>query len=455
MTPDAQAVFVTGSTMRHVVTMTATGSVGLIAIFAVDLMSLFYIAQFGDRTLTAGVGFATVVLFLAVSINVGTMIAATALVARALGAGQPEEARGLASSLVALATIVGAIVSLVLLPLLPWLLKAIGASPEALPIAQRFLVIALPSNLLMALGMALSGCLRAVGDAQRAMWVTLAGGIATAILDPLLIFGLGLGVDGAAIATVLSRVVFCGVGLYGAVKVHGLVGWPTARLVRDIRPAIGIAGPAVMTNVATPIASAFVTAVLARYGDEVVAATAIIDRLTPVAFCGLFALSGAVGPILGQNFGARRFDRMRAALRDGLVFAGIYVLVMWAVLVLGRDAIVALFAAEGLTAQTVRFFCLISGALWLSIGALFVANAAFNNLGFALYSTAFNWGRAIIGTVPFALAGAWAGGVEGALLGLVVGAVGFGAAAIVVAFRVIDRLETGAMAAVAAPQRAA
>jgi Na+-driven multidrug efflux pump len=74
--------FVTGSTMRHVAVMTGTGSVGLVAVFAVDLLSLLYVSWLGDPTLTAGVGLATIVLFFAVSINVGLMIAVGALVSR-------------------------------------------------------------------------------------------------------------------------------------------------------------------------------------------------------------------------------------------------------------------------------------------------------------------------------------------------------------------------------------
>jgi Na+-driven multidrug efflux pump len=81
----------------------------------------------------------------------------------------------------------------------------------------------------MAVGMGFSGVLRAVGDASRAMYVTLAGGIVTAFVDPLLIFGLGLGVDGAAIAIVIARLVFLLVGFWGAVRVHDLVARPTAR----------------------------------------------------------------------------------------------------------------------------------------------------------------------------------------------------------------------------------
>ena len=69
----------------------------------------------------------------------------------------------------------------------------------------------------------------------------------------------------------------------------------------------------------------------------------------------------------------------------------------------------ALFGATGETAEIVLFFCMISGPMWLFVGALFVANAAFNNLGFASHSTIFNWGRATIGTLPFCWLGVWQG----------------------------------------------
>lgn len=435
-------VFTTGSTLRHVVVMMATASVGLLAVFFVDFLSLFYISQLGDPALTAGVGYATLVLFLAISFNVGLMIAVTALVATPLGAGRREEARARAGSTLVLMTLTGLVVSLVLLASLPWLLDLVGATGTARDVATRFLWITLPANALMALGMGLSSVLRAVGDARRAMWVTLAGGLVTAALDPLFIFGLEMGPDGAALATAISRFVFVGVGFHAAVRVHDLIARPAyARILSDVPAMARIAGPAILTNIATPVANTFLVAIMARFGDAAVAATAIVDRLVPVAFCGLFALSGAVGPILGQNWGAGRYDRMRGALRDSLLVNVVYVLVVWAVLALSRGLIVAAFDVEGQTADLVTFFCLISGLIWLGVGALFVANAAFNNLGFAVYSTLFNWGRATLGTVPFALAGAMLYGPPGVFAGTIVGAAIFGLGSVVVAFRVVSQLE--------------
>ena len=434
--------FVTGSTMRHVTVMTATGAVGLVAIFFVDLLSLVYISWLGDPALTAGVGLATIVLFLATSINVGLMIAIGALVSRALGSGERARARRLAGTTCLHMGVAALVVAAVLLALAPSLLDWLGAGAETARVAERFLWITLPSNVFLALGMGLSGVLRAVGDAKRAMYVTLSGAVVTVALDPLLIFGFGLGTDGAALATVVSRFLFAVVGLHGAVRIHGLVAFPRLDdFLADARPMYAIAAPAVLTNVATPVASAFFAGILARFGDGAIAGIAIIDRLVPVAFGGLFALSGAIGPILGQNWGARRFGRMREALRDGIVFLGVYVAVVWMLLLAVRWPLAGLFRTEGVAADIVTFFCLISGPTWFFIGLLFLANASFNNLGFPLLSTLFNWGRATLGTMPFAWLGAELGGPEGAFVGWGLGSCLFGSAAIWTAFRTVDKLE--------------
>jgi Na+-driven multidrug efflux pump len=232
------------------------------------------------------------------------------------------------------------------------------------------------------------------------------------------------------------------------VRIHHMVMRPTLANVReDARQVSAIAGPAILTNLATPVANAFFISVIARFGDKAVAATAIIDRIVPVAFGILFALSGAIGPILGQNWGAGRFDRMRRALTDAVIFAGVCVFTAWAALALFRNEIAQVFSATGLTAELVVFFCLISGPMWLFIGMLFVANAAFNNLGFPLWSTLFSWGRATLGTVPMAAIGAWLGGPKGAIIGLAAGSVIFGIVSLIFAYRAIARLELAAVAA--------
>ncbi|WP_156394116.1 MATE family efflux transporter [Methylobacterium sp. Leaf94] len=448
------ARFVEGSILRHVVTMSATGSIGLMAIFVVDFLSLLYVSKLGEPTLTAAVGFATIVQFFAIAINIGLMIAAGALVSRAIGAGDEEGARRLATSGTLQGIVVSGVLVVAMLPCLPTFLGWIGADAETLPVATRFLWITLPSNLLMGPGMMFSGLLRAVGAARHAMYVTLGGAIVTAGLDPLLIFGAGLGVDGAAITTCLARATFAIIGLWGVRQYRMLARPKLADVIADAPVVMRIALPAVLTNLAPSVASAFIAHALAQFGAVAVAGNVVVDRLTPVAFGGLFAMSGSIGPILGQNWGAARFDRMRGVLRDGTLVTAVYVLVVWTALILGADPLTRLFALEGVAADLFGFFCLVSGGVWFFTGLLFLANASFNNLGFPFYSTALNWGRATLGTVPPALIGAHFYGPKGVIAGVGLGSVLFGLAGIALAFRTVVTLERRA-GVVLSPAKAA
>jgi Na+-driven multidrug efflux pump len=175
-----------------------------------------------------------------------------------------------------------------------------------------------------------------------------------------------------------------------------------------------------------------------------VAAFAIVERLTPMAFGVLFALSAAVGPIMGQNLGANLIARVRQVLTDCLILAATHVVVVSIVLGFAAPFIVKLFGAHGETARLAVFVCTYGGVLWLFLGAIFVANAAFNNLGSPLFSTVFNWGRATLGTIPFVTLGAAHFGPEGGYVGLIAGSTLFGAAAVFAANDVTARLAKGA-----------
>lgn len=421
--------------------MTGTSTVGVMAIFVVDLLSLLYVSRLHDTTLTAAVGYATQILFYPVSINIGLTIAVSALVSRALGAGTRERARRLAASGVLYSVAISILVAVAAVAEARPLLAGLGATGAPLDVATRFLEITLPANVPLAAGMALSGVLRAVGDARRAMYVTLAGGIVTGIVDPILIFGLHFGVYGAAISTVIARFVFLVVGYHGAVRVHDLVGRPTwASLRGDLRPVFGIALPAIATNLATPVGNSYVLHLFSRFGAAAIAATTVTDRVVPVAFGVLFALSGAVGPILGQNLGAERFDRVNRTLSTSFLLVAGYVLTTWAVLYAASPLLLALFDPTPESARYIVFFCTWGVSAWLFIGFLFIANASFNNLGFPWLSLLFNWGRATLGTIPFVTLGAAYGGVEGGQLGIAGGAALFGVAALVTAYRVTGRL---------------
>ena len=323
---------------------------------------------------------------------------------------------------------------------IPWLLEMLGARGRTFDLASRYLTILVPSLAPLALGMTSGGILRSVGDARRAMNVTLMGAIFNIELDPILIFGLGLGLEGAAIASALSRFAVMAVGLHGVVTVHRLMGRPAWEpFLADIKPLAAIAIPAVLTNIATPFSNAYVTAAISHYGDGAVAGWTTIGRVMPVAFGAIYALSGTIGPILGQNYGAGETARLRETMTLALKVTAAFTAAAWLVLAVLAYPIAASVNATGEAQRLIVLYCRWLAPLFVFLGWLFIANAAFNTLGRPATSTLLNWGRATLGTIPFAMAGARLAGPEGILIGTAIGSVIFGIASVLAAYRIANR----------------
>jgi len=430
-----QAKFTTGSTMRHVVVMTMTASAGLLSLFFVDAINLFYISLLGVTELAAAIGFAGTIQFFMISVSIGLVIAGVATVSRAVGAGETERARQLAS-----ASMITTLLFMGVVAALTWsfrdeALALLGAEGEALEQASHFLAIALVSVPLLGIGMASAATLRAIGEAKHAMYVTLSGGAIAAVLDPVLIFGLDLGLTGAAFAIVLTRLAIAGIGLWLVVGRHQMLARPSLpQWLADLPKLAVIAGPAMATQLSTPFGMAYLTRTVAEAGDEAVAGWAVIGRITALTFGGIFALAGAIGPIIGQNYGAGLCDRIAMIYRDALIFMAVYVLAAWTVLWLVSGLIIQGFGIVGPGAEIFAAFAAFGAGGYLFAGALFVSNAAFNNLGRPLWSTGFNWSRdalaipalvALLATTLGTAAVVYVQAMAGVLVGTVAGVVGW------------------------------
>lgn len=396
------AKFTTGSTLRHVVVMTLTGSLGLSFMFLVDFLALFWISQLGREELIAAVGFAATIQFFLISISIGMMIAAVALVSRALGQGDPDRARRIATSAMIYAVAVQGMIAVTVFILRDPILRWSGAGGEVLEVASTFLGISVVSLPLIALGMSSAAVLRAAGEAWRAMMVTTTGGLVALVVDPILIILMGLGVPGAAMAIVISRLVMACAGLYW-VSGKGLLTRPAFYDLRDMMaPFLAIALPAVATQVSTPFGNWVLIRAMAEHGESAVAGLGVAARLQILGFGGIFALSGAIGGIIGQNHGAGLSDRVRQSYLDALKFCAVYTAVVWALMVAFADPLARAFGLSGLAAEVVHWFALIGAGSFMFTGALFVANAAFNNLGRPIWATMANWARDGGMMAPFA-----------------------------------------------------
>jgi putative MATE family efflux protein len=428
--------------MRHVVVMTTASATGLLAMFGVDMVDMYFLTLLGEQELAAAVGYAGTLLFFLVSVSIGLQIALGALVARSEGAHRRDLARRYCTSSLLFNALVSTVISVIAWFNLPVLLAALGASGQTLDYAISYAGIVLPNMPVLVLGMSMAAGVRAVGDARRSMWATIMGSLVNAGLDPLFIFTFGWGLEGAALASVVSRLVVMGLAWHAIAVVHKLpcrITWD--QFLDDMKPILTIAGPAVLTNLATPIGSSFVLRTMSQFGDSAVAGAAIMGRITPVAFAAIFALSGAVGPIVGQNAGAGLYERVRSTLRNAVVFNVLYVGGVWLLLWLCAHAIVRAFSASEQAADLILFYTHFLVGAFLFNGMLFVANASFNNLHHPHWATGFNFARVLLGTIPAVYFGAQWYGARGVMLGEALGSVIFGLLAMIGAFVVVKRLE--------------
>ena len=378
--------------MGHVMRMTATGAFGITFVFLVDAANLFWLSQLGEPRLVAAIGFAYAIQFFSVSIGVGLMIAATALVSRRIGEGRRDAAREQGGAAFVLAMAVQTCVALLIIAFRHPLIAFAGAEGETAQLAARYLAITMLSLVPMAGGMIGSGVLRAEGLGAKAMYITLFSGLFLMVVDPILIIGLGWGLDGAALGLFMFRLLLLALALYFAVYQHNLIGRVRLGQIAGVLGVyFAVALPAIATQMATPAGNYLLTIVMAQFGDDAVAAWAVVGRLTVLVFGGVFALSGAIGGIFGQNFGAGQYGRLRSTYRDSLIFVLLYTLLMWGVLIFATPLVVDAFGLTGQGAQVLRAFTYVGVGGFVFIGALFVSNAAFNNLGKPMRSTLVNW----------------------------------------------------------------
>ncbi len=434
--------FIKGSILKHIVIMTLTSTVGLLAIFMVDLVDMFFLSLLGKQELAASIGFSGVVLFFMTAACIGCQVGVGAVMARAEG----QKNRSLAARYYGHSMMYTAVISSVLCAITMIfsedLLMALGARGETLTFAKQYTFIVLPSTPLLAIGMCAAAALRSLGDARRAMYAIAGGAFVNAALDPVLIFVFDLGIQGAALATLLSRFATVAIGVLSMSRIHNVYCTLEHIFIKpDFNIWSKIAIPAILTSLATPLGSAIVMHAMADYGVDAVAGAAIVGRIVPVAFAVLFALSGAIGPIIGQNIGAHSYGRVKQALRIALLLSASYVVFIWLVLMLMTDFIIKAFGAEAEAAELIIFYnqFLVLGFIFSAM--LFVANAAFNNINKAQLATMFNFSRSLLGILPAVLLLAPLYGAKGVMAAEILGQTVFGVVAYIVVMRVVNTME--------------
>lgn len=418
----ASGRFVQGYVGGHVLRLCVTTTASLLAVFAVDILTLVYVAMLHDPLLLAAVGVAKTLVFLNSGIMSGLVTAAGAQWSGRIGRlGQSVRSRWAANLLwlaLALSGALGLFELAVAAPAIAWF----GADPAVWQAGKAFAICAVPAAALSCVMQLCAQLLRSEGYHRTALMVVLSGALSLAALDPLFIFAFGMGLRGAGLAYALSAAVAAVTGITLVARHIGLRwAWRPVLFVVHARRALRLAVPTMLGTLAMPCAVTYLMLTLSGFGAPALAAMAVIDRLLQLGYAFYFALPNALTPVLAQNLGTGHLERARQASRftQGLVV--LYGLAAWILFTALANPLARLFELPTDAQPLFLLFCHFGAGLWVFFGLDFVALASFLALGRPWWVAGFAWLRASLGTWPFVHFGAQAWGAGGALLGMWLG----------------------------------
>lgn len=275
--------------------------------------------------------FPVMLVIMAFSMLIG--LGATALISIKLGEGNRQEAEAIVSTAVGTMVLISLVISGLGLAFIDPLLRLLGASNVILPYAREYLSVIFYGTVFQTVSFGMNHFIRAEGNPRRAMSTMLIGAILNTILDPIFIFGFGWGVKGAAVATVISQIVSCVWVLSYFLTGQSVVPF-RFRGVRIRLPVllkiISIGFAPWSMQLAASLLNLILTRSLAYYGgDLAISGMGIVYSINTIFMMPIFGINQGVQPIIGYNFGARQYDRVKEALRLGILGATGVVTLGW------------------------------------------------------------------------------------------------------------------------------
>jgi putative MATE family efflux protein len=419
-----------GSIQQSLIRMTTPMIIGMFMLFTFSLIDTLFISFLGTKALTA-ISFTFPVTFTIMSLAIGLGIGASAVVGKYLGRLEYEKAKE--------ASTVSSYISLLLATILVcicWffmdnIFRLMGASEMLMPSIREYMVIWLPGSILIVCIMTGNSLLRACGDTKTPSILMAMAGFLNAVLDPVLIFGFGpipaLGIQGAAWATVIAW----GIGYFYLIYLlvikrelisRSLPSRPV--MLSSGKEMLRIGVPAAGANMMTPLAAGIMTAIAASFGDSTVAAFGVGARLEPIATLIVLAMSSSLPPLISQNFGAGKVDRVAEAYRISIKFILGWQLLVYGGLAFGAEIIATTFSNDPEVIQAIKLFLWILPLSYGLQGIIILTNSSLNAMHrpmSALYLSAMRFfvfyvPLAYFGSQLFGLIGFFAGAFCGNLL---------------------------------------
>jgi putative MATE family efflux protein len=405
-----------GSIQKSLIRMTTPMIIGMLLLFTFSLVDTLFISFLGTEALAA-ISFTFPVTFTIMSLAIGLGIGASAVVGKYLGRSEYEKAKEASTVINYISLLLAAIVVAVCWFFMDSIFHLMGARESLMPSIREYMLVWFPGSIMIVCIMTGNSILRACGDTKTPSILMAGAGLINAILDPIFIFGLGpipaMGIQGAAWATVIAWGVCYFYLMYILVIQKELVSGslpsrPT--MLSSGREMLRIGVPAAGANMMTPLAAGIMTAIAASFGDEAVAAFGVGARLEPMATLIVLAMSSSLPPLISQNFGAGKINRVEEAYRLSIKFILGWQMLVYVVLALGAGLIASTFSDDPEVIGTIKLFLWILPLGYGMQGIIILTNSSLNALHRPMSALYLSSARFFVFYVPLAYVGSqWFG----------------------------------------------
>lgn len=430
--------------------MTIPMILGMVMMMSFGLIDTFFVSLLGTEPLAA-ISFTFPVTFTVISLNIGLGIGTSAIIGKLQGSKQITKSQHYASgSLMLSVLLVGALAVIGLFTIEP-VFELLNATDNLMPYISDYMGLWYLSSIFLAMPMVGNSVLRACGDTRTPSIVMAAGGGLNALLDPIFIFGVGpipaMGIKGAALATFIAWIVGALWILY-ILAVRRKLMLPRLLTLTELRDSsreiLKIGLPAAGANMLTPIAGGVMTAVVASYGAEAVAAWGVGNRMESIASIVVLALSMTLPPFISQNVGAGQIERVKKAysltLKFVLVWQFIIFLAMWGL----SSWIAVVFANEVEVSVLIQLFLMIVPLGYGMQGIIILTNSSLNAMHRPMTALLLSVIRLFVFFVPISIAGSFLFELKGLFAGTVIANIAMACVSFIVFKRAVADFEAKA-----------
>ncbi len=415
-----------GPTWQKLLQLAGPMIFGIIAVISVSLIDTYYVGQLGTQQLTA-LSFTFPVTLTVSSLAIGLGAGASSVVSRAVGAAEDDDAKRLATDSLVLAFIMVMAVAIAGFFAIDPLFSLLGASGETLAMIGEYMRIWFLAIPLLVVPIVANAIVRAIGDAFWPSVVMICSALTNIAITPVFIFGWGpvpgYGIAGAAMGTLIAWLVT-------VVGAFALVGWREKMIIFALPPiktlfgswlrvlAVGV--PASIGNAVNPLGIAVVTSILAAFNEVIVAGFGVATRVESLAVIPMLALSSAIGPFTGQNWGAGKCGRVLEALKVSYMVCAGWAVVLALFFWVAAEPIIGVFSQETAVIDAAStYLTIVPISLW-GYGVVIITAGAFNAIGRSHYGLGLYLIRTAVLYVPLSYAASLMAGSDAVIYGIAI-----------------------------------